>query len=154
MFEDRQYLFAKMDESFRRMQVLLDRFSDAAEIYEGWTRKEVLAHFAGWDAAVLDIARAELSRADITEPGVYLGVDYYNQQSVAERNDLAYDQILREWHFARAELIALMSEMSAEQYAKKIVVPWGGSQAVYEIVERVLLPHEDEHIQNIQNLRQ
>ena len=126
MENDRQELFDDMVKSRQEMQALLDDLADDLEIYENWTRKEVIAHLTGWEDATLNAARSHLSHSNLSPLTAYRGIDIYNEQSVRERLELSYEQISREWNLARQNLIELMQEMTPEQYTEKITLPWGG----------------------------
>jgi hypothetical protein len=84
-------------------------------------------------------------------PAALRGPDYYNEQSVLERADLSYEQILQEWRFARQQFCDLVRAMTPEQFARPLIFPWGLNGTVTDAILG-LLAHEQEHVHQIRTL--
>ena len=125
------------------VRALLPAIDRRMEIYPGWTIKEVLAHLAGWDDATIMALRAYLAGEAPPVPAGR-GIDPYNAQTVAERSNLNYDQIVQEWDMVRDQLSPLVDSLTDEKLAATIVAPWGPTTTVAGLIE-VMAEHEEEH---------
>ena len=132
--------FNKAREDVRALLPAIDR---RMEIYPGWTIKEVLAHLAGWDDATILALKAYLAGEAPPVPAER-GIDLYNVQTVAERANLNYDQIVEEWGMVRDQLSPLLDSLTDEKLAAKIVAPWGPTITVGALIED-MAGHEEEH---------
>jgi hypothetical protein len=140
-------LIRDLDESHASMKAALVDISLHMEIYPGWTIKEVLAHLAGWDEAVTAALRAHAGGDEPGTPAVR-GIDFYNAESVATRQALSYDQVVREWDLARAELKTILAAMPAQKFKERMLYPWGGTGNISQLVA-IFVDHEREHAAEI-----
>lgn len=131
----------------KQLRELLPQVDRHMEIYPGWTTKEVLAHLAGWDDATIFALQAFAAGEPLAMTAAR-GIDYYNSQTVAERKELDYEQIVREWEWVRGQLIPLLEQLTEENLATKIATPWGEILPV-EIMIKIMIDHEEEHTEII-----
>jgi len=150
--DEKTRLIQQLDAARAKMQAVLVDLDTSMEIYPGWTIKHVLAHIAGWDDVTIAALRAHLADVQPDTPAVR-GIDFYNAQSVAEREALSYAQIAREWELAREELKDLINGMSPEKLEKPLLFPWGRSGTVAQIVA-IFASHEEEHAAEIEEIKQ
>lgn len=136
--------FSHAREDFR---TLLPDIDPNMEIYPGWKIKEVLAHLAGWDDATILALEAFVAQQPPPVPALK-GIDPYNSQTVAERADLGYKQIVQEWELIREQLLKILEGLSDTGLAAAIVSPWGQSLTVEALI-RVMIEHEEEHAEII-----
>ncbi|GAB4397082.1 MAG: hypothetical protein OHK0052_19060 [Anaerolineales bacterium] len=121
-------------------------------IYPDWTIKEFLAHFTGWDDAVLILIRAEAAGQKYIPPA-FRGADVYNSQTVEERQNLPLEHILREWELNRQLLLDTLNSLTEDQLAKVVTHPWGGEGSIEQLI-RDLGWHERSHAEDVQKQRQ
>jgi hypothetical protein len=53
MHPEAEHLIQELDRSRARIQAVLDRIRPGEQIYPGWTKREFIAHVAGWDDATV-----------------------------------------------------------------------------------------------------
>ncbi len=146
--KDKATILKEFDQARGHMRTVLLQANPKMGIYPEWTIKELLAHLAGWDDATIQALQAlELGN----EPPLLAmrGIDFYNSQTVAERAELNYDQIVKEWELIRKQLIALLNEMPEELVQKQIVTPWADIMSVASMVQ-VMIDHEEEHAEAVE----
>ena len=147
---ERERLIQQLDEARATMQAVVDRVDPKMEIYPGWTMKHVLAHIAGWDDATIASLQAHMGGEEPGTPAVQ-GIDFYNAQSVATREPLSYEQIQREWAFAREQVKDLLRQMPAEKFAEPLLSAWGATGTIAQLIA-VFVHHEIEHAEEIEGL--
>ncbi len=135
-------------------QQLADLVSDIPpeeKIYPEWRVKELLAHFAGWDDAVLIALRAFLNGR---EPVVVAprGVNDYNARTVEERESLPLAHIVKEWQLNRELLLDLIAQIPEEKFQSKVIYPWGEEGTLYDLVKGQA-DHDLYHLNEIQQMR-
>jgi hypothetical protein len=151
MNDDRATLLPQLTASRQQLQTLLDGLAHDEEIYPGWSKKEFVAHLTGWEDAVLQTVLAHVRQQPSTLPVVRYGIDYYNNQSVLERLNLTYEQIMAEWAQVRQELVETLRRMTPEAYVTPMTFPWGQVGPVSVVVGGMLIPHEQEHAREIRD---
>ena len=130
-----------------QLRELLPKIDIHTEIYPGWTIKEVLAHLAGWDDAII-IALQMFAAGQPPLMTAARGIDFYNSQTVAERKELTLEQIIREWEWVREQLIPIVHALTDKELETTLVAPWGVSMSVLELLN-VIVHHENEHTEVI-----
>ncbi len=143
-------LLQELDEARALMQATRALADAHQRIYPPWTMHQILAHIAGWDDATIAALRAHAGGRESGTPAAE-GIDQYNAQTVAERNDLAFEQVVAEWNVAREQLKAALEAVPPEKFAEPLVMPWGGFGSVEKLV-RVMIEHEAGHAREIQQL--
>jgi hypothetical protein len=147
---ERAEIVRQLDQARERMRSVLADVDTQIEIYPGWTIKDVLAHIAGWDDATCASLRAHAA-GDVPATPAIRGIDYYNAQTVAERKALSYAHVLKEWEQTREELKTLISGMSVECLERALVLPWGQTGTVAQVVA-IFVHHEEEHAREIRRI--
>ena len=101
----------------------------------------------GWDDAATSALRAHASGR---EPAILAieGIDAYNAESVATREPLDYEHIVKEWELAREELKTAILTMPEEKLHTPMLFPWGGTGNTARIVA-IFASHEEEHATEI-----
>jgi len=148
---DKAELMAQLDAAREEMRAVLDGMDIHIEIYPGWTIKHVLAHIAGWDDAVIASLRAHAGGQEPATPAVR-GIDFYNAQSVATREALSYEHVVKEWALAREQFKAALDALPPEKLAEPLLFPWGPTGTVAQLV-RIFAEHELDHAAEIAALK-
>ena len=148
--DEKQKLIQQLDQAHAAMQKVLDEIEPNREIYPPWTFKEILAHIIGWDEVSETALRAHAKGEDAGTPASR-GIDHYNVHSVSTRQALNYDQIIKEWAFAREQFKQSILELPDEKLNETMLFPWGQTGTVTQIV-RIMVHHEIEHAEEIANL--
>ncbi|KPL87180.1 maleylpyruvate isomerase N-terminal domain-containing protein [Ardenticatena maritima] len=136
-------LVHEFEQMGQALKAILNQFAPDEEIYPSWTRKEVLAHFAGWydaAAAALD-ALLNGRQPEVVAP---LGPDYYNARTVEERADLPYEHVVREWQMNRGQFLEQVRRLPESLLTQQTVFPWGETGTVYDLIAGQL-HHERYH---------
>ncbi len=144
---EREFLLHRLDETRQTIEEILPTLPKDREIYPGWTIKEMLAHMTGWDDATIDSLRAHVVDRPPSVP-VIRSLDEYNLGTVSSRNDLDYDQVVKEWRLTRQVLRTIIEQMPADKFQPRLVVPWGEKTTVTFLVD-MFREHEEEHIHDI-----
>ena len=129
------------------VRALLPGIDIHMQIYPGWTIKEVLAHMAGWDDAMILALKAYIA-GDTPPTPADRGIDAYNAQTVGERSRLEYDQIVREWEWVREQLIPILYQIGEENLGAIIVSPWGPTMTIERMIN-AMINHDEEHAEVI-----
>ncbi|MBN2304507.1 MAG: DinB family protein [Anaerolineae bacterium] len=148
---DAAHFKTQLDDARAQMRAALDGIDELMPVYEGWTIKHILAHIAGWDDATTASLRAHISGNEPGTPAAR-GIDYYNAQSVAEREPLPFPHIVKEWELAREQLKATLDALPEAKFTEKFVFPWGPMGTVDQIIG-IMVHHEIEHAQEIEVLK-
>ncbi|GAB4534012.1 MAG: hypothetical protein Fur0018_23700 [Anaerolineales bacterium] len=127
-------LLAHLKESRQKLADLVREIPPEEKIYPAWRVKELLAHFAGWDDAVLIALRAFLNGR---EPVVVAprGVDDYNARTVEERQALPLSHIIKEWQLNRELLLDLVEQIPEDKFQARVIYPWGEEGILYNLIE-------------------
>jgi hypothetical protein len=149
--EEKKRLIEQLDQARAKLQAVLVDIDTQMKIYPNWTVKHLLAHIAGWDDAIIASLRAHTGGDEPGTPAVR-GIDYYNAQSVATREALSYDHIVKEWELAREQLKAIIKEMPPEKFKEPLLLPWGQTGTIAQVVT-IFTSHEEEHAEEIANLK-
>jgi len=150
--EEKERLIQQLDTARAKMQAVIKDIDLHMEIYAGWTIKHVLAHIAGWDDATASSLRAHAGGDDPATPAVR-GIDFYNAQSVATREALTYDHIVKEWMLAREQLKAAITDMPPEKLGQPLLLPWGDTGTTAQVVA-IFASHEEEHAEENQQIKE
>ncbi len=148
--EEKRRLIQQLDQAREPMQAILTEIDTQTEIYPPWTIKHVLAHITGWDDAATSSLRAHAGGEEPATPAVR-GIDVYNAQSVATREALSYEQIVKEWKLAREQFKAAINAMPAEMFEEPLLFPWGATGTISQIVA-IFADHEEGHAREIKEL--
>lgn len=145
--DEREKLIQQLDVSRTATHKLIEQIDSERETYPGWTLRHFLAHLTGWDEAVTQSLRAHATGRIPATPAIR-GLDFYNEQSVAERVDLNYRQVLVECEMAREALKAAVRSFPLERWADPVVSAWGTTMKPAGMVW-VMIHHEHEHVIDI-----
>ncbi len=152
MADEQAQLIQELDEARATMHALIANLTPDSEIYPGWTLRQFLAHLTGWDDVTATTLRAH-ARGETPATPVSAGIDAYNAESVATRETLDLDHIVKEWELARDELKAAIRTLSPEQLAAPLLHPWGHVSTVARLV-RIMIHHEGvEHAEELRALK-
>jgi hypothetical protein len=148
---DKDILIQQLDAARQALRTAIEGLDREAEIYSGWTLKQLLAHVAGWDDAVITSLQAHIKG---NEPGAPAdrGIDHYNAESVATREALPYERIHQEWELAREQLKCIIRDMPEDKFATPLLFPWGHHGTVSQIVA-IFTGHEHEHAIDLEALK-
>jgi len=138
-----------MEESHRKWEKLVAQVDRNVEIYPGWTIREVLAHFAGWDDAVIASLRSHAA-GGVPTVVAERGPNVYNAATITERESLSFEQIYQEWQITHAQLKATIRDLPPEKMDQSIVFPWGQVGNVENLVIGLTTGHEASHAQDVE----
>jgi hypothetical protein len=144
---DREFLLHRMDETRLIIEKLLPEIDPRKEIYPGWTIRDMLAHMTGWDDATIDSLRAHVVDRPPSVSAIR-SLDEYNALTVSSRQDLDYDQVLREWRLTRQVLRTIIEQLPEDKFFSPLIVPWGEKATVTYLVD-MFRDHEEEHTRDI-----
>ena len=145
-------LLQEFDQVREHMRSVLAGIDPKTGIYPEWSIQELLAHLAGWDDATIQALQA-LEKGNEPPLLAMRGIDFYNAQTVAERAELSYDQIVKEWELIREQLVSLLNEMPEELIQKRIVTPWGDIMSVDSLIQ-IMIDHEEEHAEVVEEVHE
>jgi hypothetical protein len=145
--EIRNRLLKDLDQARQDLYGAMEGLDPGREIYPGWTMKHVCAHLTGWDEAVAAALRAHAGGQEPGTPAV-AGVDFYNAQSVATRQDLSFPQVRAECDLARNQVKEILRELPAAKFEEPLLFPWGPTGTVAELIA-VFVHHERGHAAEI-----
>lgn len=152
MTDEQSQLIQALDEARATMHTLIADLTPDSEIYPGWTLRQFLAHLTGWDDVTAATLRAH-GRGETPATPVSAGIDAYNAESVATRQALDLDHIVKEWELARDELKAAIRALTPEQMAAPLLHPWGRVSTVAKLVN-IMIHHEGvEHAEELRAMR-
>jgi hypothetical protein len=143
-----EQLIDDLDRARRKTYEFLNLIDDQHDVYPGWTAKQFLAHLTGWDEATITSLQAHAAGKEPGTPA-YRGIDFYNEQTVAERISLSYEHVTKEWELTRDELKRTIRALAKEKFAQPLVFPWGVTGSVEQLVG-IMIYHEHAHADEIQ----
>ena len=149
--QDKERLMQAFDQVREKMRAALPGIDPHMVIYPKWTIKEMLAHLTGWDDATITALRA-YNAGQPTPILALRGINFYNAQTVGERANLQYEQVVREWELVREQLKAILNDFPAEKLGDQIVSPWGEILTVAQLIA-IMVDHEEEHAEVVQERR-
>lgn len=143
----RETLIQCLETSRAHMTMHLDEIDRNRNVYPLWTVREILAHLSGWDDATIAFIHALVEGREPATPAAR-GMDVYNAETVATREELDYDHIYREYIETRRVLLELIRSMPEEKITQNYTLPWGGDGSLVDIVD-IFGPHEEEHAEDV-----
>jgi hypothetical protein len=146
----RDELFEILGRSRAKMIDNLDVIDKNREIYPLWTIREMLAHLSGWDDAVIGFIQS-LMEGEIPATPAALGVDDYNEKTLATREGLDYDHVYREYIQTRKMVLKLLEQVPEEKITQQYILPWGDPGNLVDIVN-IFGPHEEEHAEDVEKI--
>jgi uncharacterized damage-inducible protein DinB len=148
--DPRPELVAQLQQARSEMIAHLDEIDKNRKIYPLWTIREILAHIAGWDDAIIASLRAHIAGREPGTPASR-GIDAYNAESVTTREGLDYDHIYREYLHTRDTLIDLVNTMPLEKAFQPFIMPWG-AEGNLESLLKIFIHHEIEHAGDLRKI--
>jgi len=142
--DTKQELIRQLDEARAELLAAIEGIDLHAEIYPGWTVKELFAHLTGWDDAVTSSLRAHAGGREAATPAVE-GIDNYNAMSLETREPLSYEQTRQECMAARELLKTALNELPPEKFGEPLILPWGGTGAVQRLIQVFVHHDKQEH---------
>lgn len=139
------------EESHAKIEQLVTQVDRDLEIYPGWTIRGVLAHFTGWDDAVL-VSLKSHAAGGVPTVVAERGPDAYNSATVTERETLSFEYIYQEWQTTHKQLKIAIRNLPPEKMDEEIVFPWGQTGNVEDLGIGLTTEHEVSHAKDIQAL--
>jgi len=140
-----------LEDSHEKIEQLVAQVDCDLEIYPNWTIREVLAHFTGWDDAVLASLKSHAA-GGVPTVVADRDPDAYNSAIVTERETLSSEHIYQEWQTTHEQLKIAIRELPPEKMDEEIVFPWGQTGNVEDLVIGLTTEHEVSHAKDIQEL--
>lgn len=148
---ERERLIHQLDGAREALRAAMAGMDADMAIYPSWTLKDILAHISGWDEVTIATLRAHASGEELGEPTLR-DIDASNDQFIASREALDYEQVAADWELVRQELKAVIQEMPEDKFRESMLFPWGEHGTVSQIVA-IFVEHEEEHATEIQRMR-
>lgn len=145
----KEQLILILNHSRKEMQNAIELVDPTLEIYPSWKLKELIAHLSGWDQCVAEALESHLRGTSTSM--VVLDTDTFNQQSVAARESLSYQQARADWDAQRQNLLQVIEQITEEKFQAPAMFPWGQVGAVEDIV-RGFAAHERRHAEELHRL--
>ena len=139
-----------LEKSHLKIEELVEKVDHSLEIYPGWTIREILAHFTGWDDAVLASLKSHAS-GGVPTVVAERGPNVYNEATVSEREALSFEHIYQEWKTTHEQLKIAIRVLPPEKMDEEIVFPWGQTGNVEDLVIGLTTEHEVSHAKDIEN---
>lgn len=102
--------------SHRRLLKALSLAPDTGKILGNWTKKEVMAHIAGWyeefDREIGGVAKILQGEKPVS---FRFSIDGYNKRSVEERKNMSESQILKETKDSHKKFLEVLEKMDEQQ---------------------------------------
>jgi hypothetical protein len=151
MMISKDALILQLEESHINIEQLVSQIDPGQEIYPGWTIREVLAHFTGWDDAVIASLKSHAA-GGVPTVMAERGPNAYNAATVTERQALSFERIYQEWQHTHEQLKIAIYDLPPEKMKEDIVFPWGQTGNVEDLVTGLTAEHEASHANDIQKL--
>ena len=146
----KEELITWLDEAHRQIEDLVAQVEIQFPIYSDpiWTIREILAHFAGWDDAIIGTLKAHQA-GEVPPVPAPRGPDVYNAATITERESLSYDHIYREWQASHETLKIVINSLSPEKLDEPVTYPWGQIGSLEDLIRMLSTQHKMEHAKDI-----
>ncbi|MBC8496027.1 MAG: DinB family protein [Anaerolineales bacterium] len=146
---ERDKLIQQLDQARGKLKAALEQIDPQTELSPGWTTKDTLAHISAWYEVCVKSLRV-LVTGDEPQITVSQGIDAFNDEATAARNNMSFDEVLQELEANRQHFKAIIDEMPAKLLSVEFIYPWGVLGTVSGVVN-ILAEHEEEHVQEIES---
>ena len=149
----KEKLIGWLEESHQNIEKLVSQVDQKLEIYPGWTIREILAHFTGWDDAVITSLK---SHAVGGVPTVVAEGDhnFHNTTTLAQREVFSFERIYQDWQQTHEQLKIAIRDLPPGKIEAQFVFPWGQTGNIEDLVIGLTTEHEMSHMQDIRALLQ
>ena len=144
-------LIQQLEESHKNIEQMVAQIDPSQEIYPGWTIREVLAHFTGWDDAVIASLKSHAA-GGVPTVLAQRGPDVYNAATITERETLSFEHVYQEWQHTHEQLKIAIRDLPPDKMEEAIVFPWGQTGNLEDLVTGLTAEHEVSHANDIQKL--
>ncbi len=109
-----------------------------------WSAREAMAHMAIYEAGLVQILESFLGGPF---PELLSNMDSSkNDELVAQKKDLAFDQVLAEYNAAHARTMELIKKISPEKLREVGALPWyGADYSLDDFIVYTFYGHKREH---------
>jgi hypothetical protein len=146
-----EQLIAELEQAREVMRGLLRDLeaahAESRELYPTWTIKELLAHITGWDDACIASLQAHSQGTAPATPAAR-GINPYNASTVAERQALPLEHVIKEWEQTREAFKQAIRDLPDEKFREAFVFPWGPKDTLGNMIT-IFAEHEIEHAEEI-----
>jgi hypothetical protein len=149
--ERKEKLIGWLEESHQDIENLVSQVDPNLEIYPGWTISTILAHFTGWDHAVIASLNT-LAAGGVPSVVANGDHDLFNLTTVTEREALRFENIYQDWQTTHEELKIAIRNLPPEKMESNFTFPWGQVGNIEDLVIGLTSEHEVSHLQDIQTL--
>lgn len=116
----RRNLYGLLDTNRKLLTDAIDGLTAAqmtVAIDGDWSVKDILTHVASWDELILpDLRRLRLGRVPTLASNPEEATDKWNDLLMTFRRNLPLDQVIEEFAETRAEVIAVLGQMSDDKF--------------------------------------
>lgn len=144
-----QYL-KKLEEAHKRLLEALEKLPDEKEVFEGWTKKEVMSHIAGWYEEGIS-GTPKILKGE--KPDSFrMTINGYNKKSVTKRKSLSLEVVKKNMVSLHKQWLEQIKKLSEEQITsyygtmlgkKKINVAWMIEEGI---------SHDNAHAKELENI--
>lgn len=112
-----------------------------------WSIKQLVAHLASYEAVFADIMAAELGATISPRLDRFFELgERFNDVTVAERDDLSFDQTIAEYTRCYEDAMASLAAIPSERLREPGTLPWYGSEyALDDLIVYQQYGHKREH---------
>jgi len=109
-----------------------------------WSAREALAHLSIFEAGLVQVLEAFLGGP---EPTLMANMDSAkNDEMVAQKKDLNFDQVLAEYNANHARVMELVEKISPERLREVGAIPWYGPEySLDDFLVYTFYGHKREH---------
>ena len=115
--ENKQKLIGWLAKSHQNIVNLVFQVNQNLEIYLGWTIGAILAHFTGWDNAVI-VSLNTLAAGGVPTVIAEGDHDLHNLTTVSEREALSFEHIYQVWQNTHEQLKIAIRNLPPEKMVK------------------------------------
>lgn len=145
-------MIAALDADRAANQAKFGALEPTAVVYADgpWTVTNIICHLTIWEEEFLKGLQAhQAGQGYLTEMPNLEGeaaLNAFNGRTVAERNQLSYEQALEQWNNVRQQIKATLESFTPEQLAAPMIAPWGGEAAAPVAQTGGCIWHEGHHL--------
>ena len=144
---DKDEALAAFEQTRRQLLTILANMPDRIDLtdpVEGeWTIKDILGHITAWELTLIQPMQSLIMGKPFS-PEIVQDGEAYNRDHAQRRLNLPIDEINKEMHQVRGELIRLAAQLPDAVWQNVYEAPWGGRNTLSGLVYGLAL-HESEH---------
>jgi hypothetical protein len=127
---------------------------DTAGVCGVWSVKDIIAHLASYEHALIDILNTFLDGGPTPYLDEFRGSEQFNDVQVARRKGKTVAEVLAEYNDTQAKTMALIARIPQETRRQAGTLPWYGMEyALDDFIVYTYYGHKREHCAQIDLFR-